>query len=266
MNPHLVIERVFPYEKFPGFELWKCDADLFEKTNYSKRLFQSMAWFFSCFSRLFCVSGRQIIFREFNVFSLILVLLPTKNSLAFIINHNMSDRKNIIISKLMLIRYELIMLDGSDQMKLRYPEITYVTAILSPEKKLPLEKSIIIFVGNRLEQMDYSFEEIRNFISALSEKGFRCLTCGSNYGYNYMPQNKLDKMLPFSHAVVLFSDGYRNRNSGTVWTIVEKCPVVCVKNNSVFYTQAEVADVRIGYQCLNDLHTEICGLHESSSV
>lgn len=254
-NPHDIIKTVLPCEILEKYEIIGRPSKYFLKQSFLIRALKSS--FFSL-KLLWLVTisprGKKFFFLEYDKLSLILLLIPVRREVWLNINHNLSTKSGCIISKILSIRYKLILLDGTEEDVKKFPYITTLNTIDFKFQQQNLSKQVVLFAGSRREQKDYNKTEIDFFVKRLQRANWDVTVCGKNYNGVFLDPCDLAKLTPVSHVIILFGDNYVNRNSGTVWNTGRVAGTIWIKSkNKVFINQLCRSRIVRTYSNLEDI-------------
>lgn len=263
-NPHDILDEVFPLEKYDGYIYIRKSNIFFNIKNPIVRVFLGICWNFKwllkiCFRRL--TRGKEdYLFREYDITSLLLMFIPFKCNIIFNVNHNLSTRYGVIITKIIDFRYEVLMLDGGKSLRFKYPNYTFERSTLTYLGQGGDERRIVIFLGSRPEQKDFLDDDVLKLISILNNK-YNVITCGRNYGNkSFYKDEDLIKLLNNSIGIVLFGRKYLDRHSGSVWTASQYCSSLLIPNNDVFIEQSVCNKNKLIYNSFSEIEEIIKNL------
>lgn len=232
-SPHDVLDRILS-AAFPAHTILSKPSCYFtERSRHENRLSASiyqLKYNFACFFRLLRRPTEKYIFREYDGFSFLYLVLPLSVDIKFNVNHNLATWYGRIITRLLSMRFDVLFVDPSERMLRRYGYLQGISSLVAigpcAESNAWDKTSVLIFSGSRKDQRNYTRTELTEFSSMLVAAGYSVTVLGKNHPQGtYLSEAEYLSLLKKSLAICTCA--YKTcRHSGTLWTLKEHAPVI----------------------------------------
>ena len=242
-SPHDVLNGILE-KSLPDAVLVKKPPQMFSiGQNKILALCDQILFFCRAFFKLTKEPNESFVFREFDNFAILYLLLPPrKGEVFFNVNHNFSKLSGRFVSRLIEWRYRLLFVDAPTSMLENWSKLVRVENHIVPAHHVWNGKDICLIVGNRQDQTsEFGSETIEKFIRRAEHSGFRVTVVGKNHPKGvWLSDEDYEKLVSISLCICLAC--YQNRHAGTIWYLKEKAPLVGFKNTNVAAQQLKGRD------------------------
>jgi len=232
--PHDILDELLSVE-FPNYIIIKKPAIYFSESARKevklKAYFFQLRHVFRSAVELIKNSRRSYIFREYDNFALLYMLMPLKLDLAFVVNHNLNSAIGSIVTRIMTLRYTIVFVDPGLETIDKFPFLYSIfseDSIEATRLKKWNGKSVLLICGSKRDQRNFSHGQLEKLKQDLDVMGFEILAVGNNIpGGCYLPSDKF--LNEVKKSLVICTSAYRGyRNSGTLWFLKVYAPVIFV--------------------------------------
>lgn len=230
-TPHDILDEILT-SNYPDAELICKPGNMFNKKPRLSKLIQQLIFSVRSYINILMKPGPIFIFREYDAFSCLYLLLPKRN-IYFNVNHNLKTTLGKLITKLLSLRYGVIFIDASEDLKTRYPYLTCIRNGFSTAEETNWDgRNVLLVCGSRGEQKHFTDEEFLHFSNNLRDKGFIVTCVGKNHPEGaWLSDSDYDDMI--AKSVCICTSTYIDRHAGTLWFLKRQAPVLLFKKTNI---------------------------------
>lgn len=238
-DPHKILDEQLN-KHYPNALILKKPIGQFKKRPFGVKVLTQFLWFFQTLMIIYKSKRQQVIFREFDNFSILYVIFIYGKDLTFNVNHNLCSRLGRLTCYSLSLRFNVLMYDCPNDLKRRFPYLISKRSLVNPKKIPKLRtKRMMILVGNRKEQFSQLHLNINQITSAAVNSGFEDVLIVGSLVPEGVYLSKEDFLRELNSRLVINLVSYKDRHSGTVWTLIENTCNFFQKTSNVAKKQVE---------------------------
>ncbi len=169
------------------------------------------------------------IFREYDGFTALLLLLPFRVNLLLNANHNLNSLPGRLVSRILELRFRIVFIDPGRETLAQFKRLLPVSteALFEADPSLKWDgKSVLLVCGSKPDQVNFTKKELKQFSATLLSLNLSVTVVGNNHpDGETLPADVYLKIA--SNSLAICTSAYRRfRNSGTLWFLKQNAPIV----------------------------------------